>query len=202
MAAALPEHSVPALQRLSQLTILNIKQTSSGYNGSNYTVLTEDEEVVFTLNEIVPDSFFRGGSRRAFDFDGVDNMGTKLFSFRRETGAIFISHKVELFMNEELVSVIHMEHKFFTPIFRINDALDNPVMRLKGQAADMSFFQLQTNDKTAIGAVQKKSRGWKKEMSSFKDDYIINFPADLSVTFKIAVIVACVYIDFGFHEGK
>ncbi|KAJ8735184.1 hypothetical protein PYW07_006804 [Mythimna separata] len=202
MAAALPPYTVPALDRLFQLSILNIRQTSSGYNGSNYTVLTEEGEVLMNLNEVVPDSWLRGGAKRPFLFDGVDTMGNKLFSFSRDAGMLLVSTKVELFMSVGLVSIIRAEHHFFTPIFRINDAQDNPVMRLKSQASDFSFFQLQTNDKTAIGAVQKKFRGWKKELSSFKDDYVINFPADLAVTYKLAVIVACVFIDFGFHEGK
>ncbi|KAJ8736714.1 hypothetical protein PYW08_007370 [Mythimna loreyi] len=203
MAAALPLLTEPALQRLSQLTTLYVKQTSWGYNGSNYIVFSEDEngEVLFNLNEIVPNTFFRGGAHRRFQFNGLDNAGNKLFTFGRPN-KIFLNDKVKLFMDDVLISVIRLARTYIKPIFNINDALDNPVIRLKGQATDLTFFQLQANDKTAIGAIQKKFRGWKKELSSYKSDFIINFPADLAVTFKVAVIVACVFIDFRFFEGK
>lgn len=56
------------------------------------------------------------------------------------------------------------------------------------------MLQLQTNDKTQIGSIQRRKRGFKEEFLSYNDDFLINFPADLAMPFKLAVIVACVYI--------
>ncbi|KAJ8736717.1 hypothetical protein PYW08_007373 [Mythimna loreyi] len=200
MAAAVPAQYV--LERLSQLSTLNVKQTTWGYNGSNFKVLTEDDEVLINLNENLPNTIFRAGARRLFEFDAVDNAGTKLFSFQREYGIFMTKQRVKLYMDGGLVSVIHMNLKCCKPVLSINDAQDNPVLRLKGKLTNLSFFQLQTSDKTAIGAINKKFRGWTVELTTFKNDYIISVPADLAVTFKIAVIVACVFIDFGFHDGR
>ncbi|KAJ8735186.1 hypothetical protein PYW07_006806 [Mythimna separata] len=202
MATALPLATEPALERLSQMTSLYMKQTSTGYNGSNFSVFGEDDHLLFNLNEIVPDTFFRGGARRAFQFNGVDTNGKQLFTFGRPKG-VRMKDKVKLFMDDELLSVIRLARTFMTPIFNINDALDNPVIRLKGKISiELTTFKLQTNEKVDIGSIEKKFRGWKKEMSSQKDDYVINFPADLAVTYKLAVIVSCVFIDFRFFEGK
>lgn len=55
-------------------------------------------------------------------------------------------------------------------------------------------IQLQTPTRAAIGGIQKKNLGWRKEMASYKDDFIIYFPGDLALPYKIAVIVACVFI--------
>ncbi|KAJ8735185.1 hypothetical protein PYW07_006805 [Mythimna separata] len=202
MADTLPLVAEPALQRLSQQTTLYLQQTSSGYNGSNFSVFGEDEELILNLNEIVPDTFFRGGARRPFQFNGEDSAGKKLFTFGRAKSRWIIKNKVELFMDDALISVVRLARTCCTPIFNISDGLDNPMFRLKGRAANISYFQLQTNDKIAIGEIQKKSRGWKKEMFSFKDNYVISVPEDLAVNLKIAVLAACVYIDFRFHEGR
>ncbi|KAJ8736719.1 hypothetical protein PYW08_007375 [Mythimna loreyi] len=199
MAAVLPPVAVPALERLAQLSILNIKQTSTGYYGSSFVVFGQGDEVVLTMKEVVANETFRS-PRRPFQFDGMDNTGRKLFAFRRPAESILISDKVELFMDDGLASVIHMAPTFLTPIFNINDGLDNPIMRLKGQMTDVNYFQLQTKEKTGIGAVQRTHPSG--ENFVLRDNYLISVPVDLAIPFKIAVIVACVYIDFKFHEGK
>ena len=76
--------SVPGMWRLSQLTTVNVHQTSSGYNGNNYTVFSEDETLL-TINEEVPDSFWRGGANRGFIFDGIENTGKKVNKNHRFT---------------------------------------------------------------------------------------------------------------------
>ncbi|KAJ8735187.1 hypothetical protein PYW07_006807 [Mythimna separata] len=203
MAAAISLATEPALQRLLQLSTVYMTQTSTGYNGSNFSVFGQDEQLLFNLNEFFTNFINHGSARRAFQFNGEDSTGKKLFSFNRPQGSsITINDEVQLFMDDALISIIRLARTLSTPIFNINDAHDGPVIRIKGFGVEGTIFQLQTNDKTAIGSIQKKFRGWKEELSSQKDAYIINFPADLAVTFKIAVIVTCVYIDFRFHEGK
>lgn len=56
------------------------------------------------------------------------------------------------------------------------------------------LLQLQTKDKVPIGSMRKLWRGWKKELFSRKNDFIVNFPADLALQYKLGVIVACVFI--------
>lgn len=68
----------PALERLSQLDTVYVHQTGTGYRGNNYTVFGKDEEVLLTLDEVVPDTCCRGGAHRAFKFEGVDSTGRQV----------------------------------------------------------------------------------------------------------------------------
>ncbi|KAJ8735183.1 hypothetical protein PYW07_006803 [Mythimna separata] len=200
MAAAKPP--VAALERLSQLSTFNLKQTSMDYSGNKYTVFGEGEEVVLTMTEMAPNVLLVGRARRPFEFDGMDSMGRKLFAFRRPMESILISKRVELFMDEKLVNVVHIAPTMLTPIFTITDGLNNPILRLKGKKTDFNYFQLQTNEKVQIGAIQRTYPSFARENYTLIDNYTISVPVDLAATSKLAVIVACVFIDFIFHEGK
>ncbi|KAJ8736718.1 hypothetical protein PYW08_007374 [Mythimna loreyi] len=202
MAAALPPVKVPALERLSQLSILYLKQTSKNYDGNTFAVFGAADEVVLTMKEVVPELIYVGRPRRPFTFHGFDNMGMKLFTFTRSLESAIYTHKVELFMDEKLVNVIQVAPTMMTPIFNINDGLNNPILRIKGKKTDFNYFQLQTKDKAGIGAIQRLYPSCSTENYTLIDNYTISVPVDLAVSYKIAVIVACVYIDFIFHEGK
>ncbi|KAJ8736711.1 hypothetical protein PYW08_007367 [Mythimna loreyi] len=188
------------LECLIHLDNVVMNQLVSSYKGNNYTVYN-GQEVLFNLVEDTEGlSLLSGGSHRGFHMNGVDNFGRKVFSLRRP--GMSISDKVEVFMHDQLVSVVRMESTFLTPVFSINDAHDCPVLRLKGKITDTSNYKLQTQSKTTIGSIHKKTHDTLKDALSRKDDYAISFPGDLALNFKLAVIVASVLIDFRFHEYK
>ncbi|KAJ8735191.1 hypothetical protein PYW07_006811 [Mythimna separata] len=188
----------PGLERLMRLDRINVNQKGRGFKGNKYTVHSEGE-VLFNLKEDGHAlTFLAHGKNRGFHIDGVDNTGRKVFSLRRP--GVFVTDKVELYMNEKLVCIVRKEATFMTPMFSINDANDSPTLRVKGEVTDYNF-QLQTTTKKTIGGINKEFRGLLKEMFSYNDDYVISFPADLDVRFKLAVIATCVLIDYRYHES-
>ncbi|KAJ8736710.1 hypothetical protein PYW08_007366 [Mythimna loreyi] len=194
-------NSVPGqsgLERLMRLDRITIHQKGRGFKGNKYTVHNEGE-VLFNLKEDGHAlTFLAHGRSRGFHIDGVDAAGKKVFSLRRP--AVFVTDKVELYMNQALVSIVRKEATFMTPMFSINDANDTPTLRVKGEVTDYNF-QLQSTNKKTIGGINKQFRGVLEEMFSHNDDYVISFPADLDVRFKLATIATCVLIDYRYHES-
>lgn len=62
---------------------------------------------------------------------------SQVFHLRRP--GVFVSDKVEVFLNEKLVSIVRKEATFMTPMFSINDAHDSPTLRVKGEVTDYNF---------------------------------------------------------------
>ncbi|CAH0694897.1 unnamed protein product [Spodoptera exigua] len=197
-AVAAGTGEVPGLDRLVHLGTVNIDQRGSGYKGNKYTVHSEGQ-LLFNLKEDGHAfTFLNHGKTRGFHMDGVDNNGKQVFVLRRP--GVLMSDKVELYMGTKVVSIVRKEPTLMTPVFSINNAHDVPTLRLKGEITDYDF-QLQTMNKTSIGSINKKFRGMLNEMFSYNDSYVIKFPKDLDVRFKLAVIAACVLIDYRYHES-
>uniref|UniRef100_A0A2H1VYI8 Phospholipid scramblase n=1 Tax=Spodoptera frugiperda TaxID=7108 RepID=A0A2H1VYI8_SPOFR len=196
-AAAAGSAEIPALDRLVHLGTVTVDQQGSGFKGNKYTVHSEGQ-LLFNLKEDGHAfTFLNHGKTRGFHMDGVDNNGRHIFVLRRP--GVLMSDKVELHMGGKVVSIVRKEPTLMTPVFNINNAHDVPTLRLKGEVTDYDF-QLQTMDKTNIGSINKKFRGILQEMFTYTDSYAIRFPTDLDVRFKLAVIAACVLIDYRYHE--
>ncbi|KAJ8735188.1 hypothetical protein PYW07_006808 [Mythimna separata] len=198
---AATEATNPCLERLSGLDSIVLNQRVSDRKGNKYAVLSGEDILFDVIEEAQESGVFSGGNRRAFHMEGLDSTGEKVFSFRRPS--MWLSDKIVLSMNDAVTSVVRMKPTALTPCFSINDAQDCPAYFVKGKlCTNASSYQLQTISKSTIGSIQKKHRGWRNELLSRNDDYVISFPADLAVHFKLAVIGACVLIDFRFHEYR
>ncbi|XP_047023790.1 phospholipid scramblase 2-like [Helicoverpa zea] len=195
---ATAKDTVPGLERLIRLDSVNVNQKGSGFKGNKYIVHSGGEQLFHLKEDGHALTFLAHGSSRGFHMDGVDNLGQHVFSLRRP--AVFIKDKVEVYLNKTLVSIIRKEATFVTPVFSINDGQDAPMLRIKGDMSDYDF-QVQTAKKVTIGKIKKKFRGLLNEMFTYKDDYVVTFPTDLDVRFKIAVISACILIDYRYHES-
>ncbi|KAJ8736713.1 hypothetical protein PYW08_007369 [Mythimna loreyi] len=199
MAAA----EISSLERLSSLESILIHQEISIRKGNHYEVRSGDDFLFEMIEEYKELGLFSEGKRRAFTMEGVDLTGDLVFSFRRPL--MVLSDKIVLSVNGLRTSAIRLKPTSCTPCFSISDARGCPVYLVKGKIwTNASSYQLQTTTKSTIGSIQRKDRVWRNARLSRKDDYeyVISFPADLAVHFKLAVIGACVLIDYRFQEYR
>lgn len=71
----------------------------------------------------------------------MNRLHFQLFSMRRP--GMSLSDKIELSINDEVVSVVRMESTFLRPVFSINDAQDCPTLRLKAKmCSNASTYQV------------------------------------------------------------
>ncbi|KAJ8736712.1 hypothetical protein PYW08_007368 [Mythimna loreyi] len=191
---------VPGVERLTQLETVKIKQLTSSYEGNNFTVFDGEDVLLDLVEEYHNFSIFSFGRRRGFHMDVVDQTGKKVFALRRPGTPV--GDKIQVRMGDALVATVRLKATLLVPVFRINDAQDKLVLRLKGKICDYDNFVLQTRERKTIGSINRKRHETVEEMRSRLDEYTISFPTDLEVHLKVAVIVACVLIDFRLHEFR
>uniref|UniRef100_A0A2A4J9L6 Phospholipid scramblase n=1 Tax=Heliothis virescens TaxID=7102 RepID=A0A2A4J9L6_HELVI len=189
---------VPSVQRLIGLDTVNVHHTRSRCSGNEYTVQA-DGEVLFTLKEDGHAlTFLSKAKTRRIRMDGVDNLGRKVLVLRQPT-ELFADDDLMLYMDRKLVSVIHREFTFVKALLLMQDANGSPVLRAKSDVTRCDF-QLQTLDKREIGKIYKKCSGFLEDIFS-NHEYVISFPMDLDVRFKMAAIATCILIEYRYHSG-
>lgn len=189
---------VPSVQHLIGLDAVKVHQKSSSFSGNKYTVLSGGD-VLFSLKEDGHAfTFLSEAESRRFRMDGLDNMDRKVLVLHRPAVLLCSDSKLMLYMDGNLVSIIHEEITFMKAVFLIQDANGSTVLRVKGGYSHYNF-QLQTPCKREIGKIQKQFGGFWRGVFTRLSDYVISFPTDLDVRFKMAAVAACILIDYRYH---
>ncbi|ESP00896.1 hypothetical protein LOTGIDRAFT_200611 [Lottia gigantea] len=92
------------------------------------------------------------------------------------------------------------------PKFKINDASDQTILRIKGPCCqwnicgDIDFDVTSADESTDVGRISKQWTGLAKEMFTDADNFGMSFPLDLDVKIKSVMLGAVFLIDFMFFE--
>ncbi|CAK1601539.1 unnamed protein product [Parnassius mnemosyne] len=191
------------IKLLTGLNKVLIRQKVTAFPNNKYVVLAPDSSVVFYAKEDsgILDRVL-GGTSRAFEINVFDTEKKEVIRLRRPF-TMGLDVKMDVAVCGKAVSVVRKEVTFCKPIININDSSDKPAFRVKGPVFTTSEcdFELFTKSKQRIGVIRKKWSGMAREALTNADNYVIEFPADLDVRFKAAVIGTCFLIDFMYYEN-
>ncbi|CAG4950726.1 unnamed protein product [Parnassius apollo] len=184
------------IKMLTGLTKVMIRQKVTTSDNNKYVVLAPDASVVFYAKENsgILDRVL-GGKSRAFEINIFDTEENEVIRLRRPF-TMGLDVKMDVSVCGKAVSVVRKEVTFCKPIININDASDKPAFRVKGPMipTNVCDFELFTTSKQRIGVISKKWSGTAREAQTSSDNYVIEFPVDLDVCFKAAVIGTCLLI--------
>ncbi|XP_052748785.1 phospholipid scramblase 2-like [Galleria mellonella] len=168
---------------------------------NKYKVLAPDgSELLYAKEDSSVLNAMLGGSQRSFHIDIFDMENKEVITLRRPF--TFGPDKMDVSVCGTLACVVRQKSTFLKPVLTINDAVDRPVLKIKGPIGRTGIcdFDILTLDKRQIGVIRKKWNGMLQELLTDIDSYEIHFPLDLDVRYKAAVIGACFLIDFLFYE--
>ncbi|CAG9796823.1 unnamed protein product [Diatraea saccharalis] len=169
-------------------------------SGNKYVVFDFNEHELFNAKESGSLNFL-GGKNRAWEIIITDMQDNKVISLRRPY--TFGPDKMEVKVCNQVVSIVRQKVTFMKAMLNINDPQDRLVLKVKAPAIIIGEcdFEIFTPSKQRIGVIRKLWGGWAQEAFSNKDYFNINFPTDLDVRYKAAIIGTCLLIDFLYYES-
>ncbi|KAI8437901.1 hypothetical protein MSG28_010583 [Choristoneura fumiferana] len=192
-----------SLSRLESLSTVHIRQKGGVLSANNkYVVMSPDgAELLYAKEDSGLLNHMFGGKDRAFKINIYDGQNTEVVRLRRPY--TFGPDKMDVTVYGKLVSVVRQEMTFFKPVLNINDANDQPLLRVKGPVSTTgeADFRLFNTQKQPMGVISKRWGGAAREMFTDKDNYEIHFPPGASVNIKAAIIGTCFLIDFLYYEN-
>ncbi|XP_028041917.1 phospholipid scramblase 2-like [Bombyx mandarina] len=198
-ASAIYETAPLGIQQLMSLSSLRIQQKKNLCVGSEYTVLNENgEEILYAKEDAAVLSTLFSGKHRSFNMHIVDSQENMVIFLRRPHTLGL--DKLEVRVDNVLVSIVRPQPTFVKPVFSINDSSDKPVLRVKGKhctSANHEYEVLAVN-KERIGGIKKHGAGVVTEICT--SHYYLQFPADLHVDYKAALLATCFLIEYMFFE--
>ncbi|CAG9796822.1 unnamed protein product [Diatraea saccharalis] len=164
------------------------------FSGNEYVVVDLNGQQLFHGKESGGALNLLVGKNRAFDITITDMQDNKVITLRRPY--TFGPDKMEVTVCNQLASVVRQEVTFMKPVLNINDPQDRLVLRVKGPAVRTGEcdFEIFTPSKKRVGVIRKLWGGCAREVLTSKDNFRINFPTDLDVRYKAALIGTCFLI--------
>ncbi|RNA37229.1 phospholipid scramblase 2-like isoform X1 [Brachionus plicatilis] len=221
----------PGLEYLSQLDCLILNQNVSlveaftGWEKNNkYSIKnTQGNQIYFAAEE--SSGCMRGccGSQRGFEIFIMDSSNQKVIKISRElkvcAGSSWCAGCCDCCAHEVIIEApvgtvvgyVKQKGAFGKSPYDILDENQEPVLRIKCPrcifngpvfSCDNDFKILTMDGETQVGKLSKVYAGFAKEMFTQADNFSINFPTDLSVKTKAALIGALFLIDFTYFEGE
>ncbi|XP_028172458.1 phospholipid scramblase 3-like [Ostrinia nubilalis] len=189
----------PGAAKLLPLSRVLVRQKMTVFKGNKYVVTDPDGEVLFYAKE-TGGVMLMSAKSRPFHINIHDAQDNEVMTLRRPY--TFGPDKMKVCIGGQLVSVVRQEFTFTKPVLQINDANDQPVLRVKGPVVTgfEPDYVIQTADKRPIGVIKRVWRGWRTALTD-ADSFHLEFPVDLDVRFKAAIIGTCFLIDYLYFEN-
>ncbi|XP_063806489.1 phospholipid scramblase 2-like [Pseudophryne corroboree] len=92
--------------------------------------------------------------------------------------------------------------------FTIMDSLHQVCLTVKSPGWGQGFmsdvkYQVMSADKSvSVGLITRVWRGFRKEVLSSTNNYVVQFPEDLDITMKAMLLACTIFIDLLYHEEK
>ncbi|RVE54502.1 hypothetical protein evm_000987 [Chilo suppressalis] len=188
------------INRLVLLDGVCVRQKCTFLSGNQYMVVDPNGEPLFRAKESGGATLLMGKDR-SFDITMTDMQDNKVITLRRPY--TFGPDKMEVTVGKQLASVVRQQMTFLKPVLNINDPRDQLVLRVKGPAvtAGECDFEILSPNKQRVGVIRKLWGGTTRELLTNKDSFKIQFPADLDVRYKAALIGTCLLIDFLYYNA-
>ncbi|KAL0851640.1 hypothetical protein ABMA28_007412 [Loxostege sticticalis] len=186
------------LTKLLTLGRVLVRQKTTVFSGNKYVVTDPNGEVMFYAKE-TGGMMLLDAKSRPFHINIYDAQDNEVITLRRPY--TFGPDKMQVCIGGQLVSVVRQEVTFMKPVLNINDASDRPVLRVKGPAmmTQQCDFVVYGTNKAQVGVIRRVWSGWRNAFTD-TDSFHIEFPADLDVRFKAAIIGTCFLVDFLYFE--
>lgn len=152
------------------------------------------------------------GPGRPFEMDIVDNLGREVIHLVRPLrcqGCCFPCCLQELEIQSPVghpVAYLEQQWTFCTPKFLVKDERGEAVLAIEGPTcvceccSDIDFSITSLVNNSEIGKITKQWSGFGREMFTDSDNFGVNFPIDLDVKIKAALLGATFLIDFMYFE--
>ncbi|CAK9293869.1 unnamed protein product [Gordionus sp. m RMFG-2023] len=151
------------------------------------------------------------GSQRAFEIFVTNPLSAVCFVCEREyTCCCAETVTVKSPFQQPIATVDRNFPPICKPDFTVKDALNKPILKIRGPVITSSIFGGDVVFKifsaaapsVQIGKITKKYSGFFKEAFTDADNFSIEMPFDLDVRFKAALLGATFLIDFVFYESE
>ncbi|CAH2049813.1 unnamed protein product, partial [Iphiclides podalirius] len=184
------------IKELSRLSKILIRQKTTKI-ANKYVVMAPDGSVVLHAREEsgILDRMLVGTSR-AFEMTLFDNDNKEVIKLRRPY--TMGPDKMDVSLCGRPVSVVRKEVTFLKPVINVNDANDRPAYRVKGPVVTTNDcdFEIYTREKVRVGVIGRRWGG-----AGDSNGYELQLPADLDVSYKVALLGASFLIDFMYYEN-
>ncbi|XP_013922292.1 PREDICTED: phospholipid scramblase 1-like [Thamnophis sirtalis] len=221
-APPVPPKCPPGLEYLSQMDQVIVDQQPelmemiSGYESCNkYEVKNPTGQwIYFAVEENDDYNLYRYGTARSFIIKLFDSTNQPVMQLSRNFHCICccfpcICCLQKLEVQAPLGTVIgYVKQKYYvcTPRFVIQNEAGENIVKLVGpnlcnvRFRDVPFEIIPLNQKSAIGKIIRKWKGFAIETTSGASTFITQFPMDLEVKTKALLLGACFLLDFMFNE--
>ncbi|CAG5127220.1 unnamed protein product [Candidula unifasciata] len=215
-----PANCPPGLEYLTQIDQLLVKQKIEAIEAFTGFETNNKYEIKNTMNQrvyvAVEDTCCCTrnccGSARPFDMKIMDNHKKEVMHLSRPlrcSTCCFPCCLQKLIVEAPKGSVIgyvRQAWSCFHPRYKINDASDHTLLRVKGpccrcnMCGDIEFEITSADGETHVGEITKQWSGLGKEIFTDADNFGVTFPLDLDTKTKATVLGAVFLIDFMYFE--
>ncbi|RVE54500.1 hypothetical protein evm_000985 [Chilo suppressalis] len=179
------------LSQLSSLEGVKIQHVSAPNARETYEVFGPNRSRIYVVN--ISFGFFADKKKRTVLGEILNNKLKEVATFRTNE-----NNAMELVVGNKIVCVVKRQPTMFKPVLTVSDELGKILLKIKGLRSWMNlgtnspFFYVETSSKDCIGCIIKDlSRTCKSSDASIESQYsAIDFPCDLDVNSKLAVIAS------------
>ncbi|CAH2989570.1 unnamed protein product [Chilo suppressalis] len=179
------------LSQLSSLEGVKIQHVSAPNARETYEVFGPNGSRIYRVN--ISFGFFADKKKRTVLGEILNNKLKEVATFRTNE-----NNAMELVVGNKIVCVVKRQPTMFKPVLTVSDELGKILLKIKGLRSwinlgtNSPFFYVETSSKDCIGCIIKDlSRTCKSSDASIESQYsAIDFPCDLDVNSKLAVIAS------------
>ncbi|KAK7469818.1 hypothetical protein BaRGS_00036147 [Batillaria attramentaria] len=215
-----PANCPPGLEYLTQIDQLLVKQKMeaieafTGFETNNkYEIRnTMGQRVYMAVEDTCCCTRNCCGSARPFDIKVMDNHKKEVMHLERPlrcTSCLCFCCLQKLEVQAPpgtVVGYVRQACSCFHPRYKINNAQDETVLRIKGPCCrcnicgDIEFEVTSADESTHVGQISKQWSGLAKEIFTDADNFGVTFPLDMDVKTKATMLGAVFLIDFMYFE--